>query len=163
MRVLPPVARAYILCAVLAGFACAAPALADSATPWPSVGLLAVLYLGCELVKVCPLMGRRVPEGLGSFFPVVLAAVFLLPPAAAALVALPGGLAGTVTARPAWVRRTWHGAQQAIAAWTAGQVYGVLGGPAALGAGSSGGTGPVRAGGGAGRTDPPPGSRTSRT
>ncbi|WP_405489005.1 HD-GYP domain-containing protein [Streptomyces sp. NBC_00096] len=154
MRVLPPVARAYILCAVLAGFACAAPALADSATPWPSVGLLAVLYLGCELVKVCPLMGRRVPEGLGSFFPVVLAAVFLLPPAAAALVALPGGLAGTVTARPAWVRRTWHGAQQAIAAWTAGQVYGVLGGPAALGAGSSGGTGPVRAGGGGGPDGP---------
>ncbi|WP_328300725.1 HD-GYP domain-containing protein [Streptomyces sp. NBC_00435] len=150
MRVLPPVARAYILCAVLAACACAFPALVDSATPWPSVGLLSVLYLGCELVKVCPLMGRRVPEGLGSFFPVVLAAVFLLPPAAAALVALPGGLAGTVAARPAWVRRTWHGAQQAIAAWTAGQVYGALGGPAALGGGSFGGTGPVGAGGAAG-------------
>ncbi|MGW5395295.1 HD-GYP domain-containing protein [Streptomyces sp. NPDC003952] len=142
MRVLPPLARACVLSAVLAGLACVVPALTGSATPWPSIGLLAVLYLGCELVKVCPLMGRRVPEGLGSFFPVVLAAVFLLPPAAAALVALPGGLAGTVTARPAWVRRIWHGAQQSIAAFTAGQVYGLLGGPGALGAGPSGGTGP---------------------
>ncbi|MFZ3472774.1 HD-GYP domain-containing protein [Streptomyces sp. 4.24] len=142
MRVLPSAARAYILCAVLAACACIAPALADPATPWPSVGLLAVLYLGCELVKVCPLMGRRVPEGLGSFFPVVLAAVFLLPPAAAALVALPGAFAGTVVQRPARVRRVWHAAQQAIAAWTAGRIHGLLGGPAALGAGSSGGAGP---------------------
>lgn len=147
MRVLPPLARAYVLCAALAALACVAPAfvpgLTGSAVPWPSVGLLAVLYLGCELVKVCPLMGHRVPDGLGSFFPVVLAAVFLLPPAAAALVALPGALAGTVTARPAWVRRLWHGAQQSIAAWTAGQVYGLLGGPRALGTGSFGGTGPT--------------------
>ncbi|MFE9563328.1 HD-GYP domain-containing protein [Streptomyces sp. NPDC006487] len=150
MRVLPPLARAYVLCAVIAACACAAPAVTASATPWPGVGLLSVLYLGCELVKVCPLMGRRVPEGLGSFFPVVLAAVFLLPPAAAALVALPGGLAGTVTARPAWVRRVWHGAQQSIAAWTAGQLYGLLGGPGALGAGSSGGTGPPGPDGAAG-------------
>lgn len=142
MRVLPPMARAYVLCAVLAACACIAPALADATTPWPSIGLLSVLYLGCELVKVCPLMGHRVPEGLGSFFPVVLAAVFLLPPAAAALVALPGGLAAAVTARPAWVRRTWHGAQQSIAAWTAGQVYGLLGGPGALAGGPFGGTGP---------------------
>lgn len=155
MRVLRPTARAYIVCAVLASLACALPALTDSATPWPSVGLLSVLYLGCELVKVCPLMGRRVPEGLGSFFPVVLAAVFLLPPAAAALVALPGGLAGTVVQRPAWVRRTWHAAQQSIAAWSAGQIYGLLGGPEALGGpgapgGTSfGGTGPPGADGAA--------------
>ncbi|MEV6952317.1 HD-GYP domain-containing protein [Streptomyces sp. NPDC051183] len=142
MRALPPMARAYILCAVLAAVLCAAPALADPATPWPAVGMLTVLYLGCELVKTCPLLGRRVPEGLGSFFPVVLAAVFLLPPAAAALVALPGGLAGTVVQRPARVRRVWHAAQQSIAAWAAGQAYGLLRGPAALGGDSPGGSGP---------------------
>ncbi|MFE2287589.1 HD-GYP domain-containing protein [Streptomyces sp. NPDC059443] len=142
MRVLPPMARAYIVCAVLAAAGCAAPALADSGTPWPSVALLALLYLGCELVKVCPFLGHRVPEGLGSFFPVVLAAVFLLPPAAAALVAIPGGLAGTVMQRPAWVRRTWHAAQQAIAAWIAGWTYGLLGGVEALAGGSVGATGP---------------------
>ncbi|MCX4691109.1 HD-GYP domain-containing protein [Streptomyces sp. NBC_01408] len=146
MRVLPPGARGYILCAVLAAFACAAPALTDPGTPWASVALLAVLYLGCELVKLCPLLGSRVPEGIGSFFPVLLAAVFLLPPSAAALVALPGGLAGLVVERPAWVRRVWHGAQQATAAWAAGQTYALLHGPATLGAahsgGPSGGSGP---------------------
>ncbi|WSP92246.1 HD domain-containing protein [Streptomyces sp. NBC_01233] len=142
MRVLPPVARGYILCAVLAAAACVAPALTDSGTPWAAVVLLALLYLGCELVKTCPLPGSRVPEGIGSFFPVVLAAVFLLPPAAAALVALPGGFAGTVAERPARVRRVWHGAQQAMAAWAAGQAYGLLRGPAALGGGPSVGSGP---------------------
>ncbi|MEU9300642.1 HD-GYP domain-containing protein [Streptomyces sp. NPDC048269] len=138
MRVLPPGARAYILCAVLAAIACVAPALTDSGTPWATVALLAVLYLGCELVKNCPLPGSRVPEGIGSFFPVVLAAVFLLPPAAAALVALPGGLAGTVVQRPARVRRVWHCAQQSMAAWVAGQTYRLLRGPEALGSGGSG-------------------------
>lgn len=142
MRVLPPMARAYIVCAVLAAAGCAAPALVDTATPWPSVALLALLYLGCELLKYCPFLGHRVPEGLGSFFPVVLAAVFLLPPAAAALVALPGGLAGTVMQRPAWVRRAWHAAQQAIAAWIAGWTYGLLGGSEAVTGGSLRATGP---------------------
>ncbi|WP_251056316.1 HD-GYP domain-containing protein, partial [Streptomyces sp. ISL-94] len=140
MRVLPPGARACILCAVLAALACVAPALTDSGTRWGAVALLAALYLGCELVKVFPLPAGRVPEGIGSFFPVVLAAVFLLPPEAAALVALPGGLAGTVVQRPAWVRRVWHAAQQSIAAWAAGQTYRLLRGPAALG--SPGGSGP---------------------
>ncbi|MFD3540038.1 HD-GYP domain-containing protein [Streptomyces sp. NPDC058662] len=141
MRSLPPLARGYILCAVLAALACAAPALTDPGTPWPAAALLAVLYLGCELVRICPLVGSRVPEGIGSFFPVVLAAVLLLPPAAAALVALPGGLAGAVVQRPAWVRRVWHAAQQATAAWAAGRVYGLLHGPEALGGGPPGGSG----------------------
>ncbi|MFG2621022.1 HD-GYP domain-containing protein [Streptomyces sp. NPDC048507] len=140
MRALPPAARAYVLAAVLAAAACAAPALADPATPWAAVALLAALYLGCELLRTCPLTGARVPEGLGSFFPVLTAAVFLLPPAAAALVAVPGGLAQAVVTRPAGVRRVWHAAQQALAAWAAGGAYGLLGGRAAL-AGSRGAAG----------------------
>ncbi|MFJ6482943.1 HD-GYP domain-containing protein [Streptomyces sp. NPDC091682] len=135
MRALPPGARGFILCAVLAAVACTTPALTDSGTPWAAVALLAVLYLGGELLKACPPLRSRVPEGIGPFFPVVLAAVFLLPPAAAALVALPGGLAGTVVQRPARVRRLWHGAQQATAAWVAGQAYGLLRGPATLSSG----------------------------
>ncbi|MCX5303839.1 HD-GYP domain-containing protein [Streptomyces sp. NBC_00160] len=142
MRVLPPGARGFILCAVLTAAACVTPALTDSGTPWAAVALLAALYLGCALVTSCRLPGSRVPEGMGPFFPVVLAAVFLLPPAAAALVALPGGLAATVAQRPVRVRRVWHGAQQAMAAWAAGQVYGLLHGPATLGGGPSTGSGP---------------------
>ncbi|MFD6229618.1 HD domain-containing phosphohydrolase [Streptomyces sp. NPDC060232] len=141
MRDLPPTARGFVLCAVLAALACTAPALTYSATSRPAVILLAGLYLGCELVKSCPLPGRRVPEGIGSFFPVVLAAVFLLPPAAAALVALPGAFAAPVVQRSALVRRVWHGAQQSVGAWVAGQVFGLLAGPAALGAGPSTGSG----------------------
>lgn len=138
MRALPPVARAYVLAALLAAAACGAPALVDPATPWPAVALLAALYLGCELLRTFPPVGGRVPDGVGSFFPVVMAAVFLLPPAAAALVAMPGGLAQTVVQRPALVRRVWHAAQQAIAAWVAGRAYGLLGGREALaGAGGS--------------------------
>lgn len=133
MRALPPAARGYILCGVLAALACITPAFTGAGTPWPAVVLLSALYLGCELVRFCPLLGSRVPEGIGSFFPVLLAAVFLLPPAAAALVALPGGLAGTVAEPPVRVRRAWHGAQQAMAAWTAGQAFALLGGPDALG------------------------------
>ncbi|RSS64833.1 HD-GYP domain-containing protein [Streptomyces sp. WAC07061] len=126
-------ARACVLAAVLAAAACAAPALlAGSATPWPAVTLLALLYLGCESARNLPVLGRRVPEGIGSFFPVVMAAVFLLPPSAAALVAVPGGLAQRVVRRPAGVRRIWHAAQQATAAWAAGRAYGLLGGREAL-------------------------------
>ncbi|MEU3061213.1 HD-GYP domain-containing protein [Streptomyces subrutilus] len=150
MRALPPGARGYILCVLLAAAACVAPATLDRGTPWPAVALLAALYLGCELVRLCPLPAGRVPEDVGSFFPVLLAAVFLLPPAAAALVALPGGLAGAVVQRPAGVRRVWHAAQQAVAAWGAGHVHGLLGGPATLGAAGSA----VSAGGGAGGPGP---------
>ncbi|MGG8409288.1 HD-GYP domain-containing protein, partial [Streptomyces sp. 12297] len=132
MRVLPPGARVYIACALLGAILCAAPALTADGTPWGAVVLLAGLYPALELVKVRRVFGSRVPEGMGAFFPVLLAAVFLLPPAAAALAAVPGALAGKVTGRPVAVRRVWHAAQQSIAAWAAGQTYALLGGPAAL-------------------------------
>ncbi|ATZ24558.1 Cyclic di-GMP phosphodiesterase response regulator RpfG [Streptomyces lavendulae subsp. lavendulae] len=144
MRALPPTARAFVLAAVLAAAACAAPALTDPATPWTAVVVLAALYLGCELVRVLAPTDRRAPDGLGCFFPVVMAAVFLLPPAAAALVAVPGALAQTVVQRPAGVRRVWHAAQQAVAAHLAGRVHGLLGGRGATagpGSGAPGGTG----------------------
>ncbi|MER5934301.1 HD-GYP domain-containing protein [Streptomyces sp. NPDC002054] len=141
MRVLPPGARVYLLGAVAGAIACLLPALADpGAVPWRTVALLGGLYLGCELVKACRLPGGRVPEGIGSFFPVVFAAVFLLPPSAAALAAVPGALTGRIEQRieqrPAGLRRVWHAAQQATAAWAAGHIYALLGGPEAL-AGSS--------------------------
>ncbi|MFH7594885.1 HD-GYP domain-containing protein [Streptomyces racemochromogenes] len=133
MRVLPPAARACVLAAVLAAVACVLPALRPgSAVDWPAVGLPAALCLGCEAVRVLPFRGRAAPEGLGSHLPVVLAAVFLLPPSAAALAALPGGLAQPAARRPVAVRRVWHAAQQAVAAWAAGLAYGLLGGRAAL-------------------------------
>ncbi|MCX4669831.1 HD-GYP domain-containing protein [Streptomyces sp. NBC_01381] len=133
MRSIAPWARAYILCVALGAAACAAPAL-SARTPWAAVALLAVLYAGCEQASRCRVIGRRAPGGLGTFFPVLLAAVFLLPPAGAALVALPGALLARVERRPRWVRRIWRAAQLALAAWASARVYGACGGPAAVAA-----------------------------
>ncbi|WP_425829766.1 HD-GYP domain-containing protein [Streptomyces fractus] len=133
MRSVPPVARAYVLLtAALAAF-CAAPAF-SAATSWPGVALLALLYAGCEQLGRCRLIGRRAPKGMGTFFPVLLAGAFLLPPAAAALVALPGALLASVERRPAWLRKVWRAAQLALASWAAAQVFGALGGPDAVSA-----------------------------
>ncbi|MFF1693887.1 HD-GYP domain-containing protein [Streptomyces sp. NPDC058257] len=133
MRSIAPLARAYILCAALAAAACAAPAL-TSRTPWAALGLLAALYAGCEQASRCRVIGRRGPNGLGTFFPVLLAAVFLLPPAAAALVAVPGALLARVERSPRWVRRVWRAAQLVLAAWASAWVYGALGGHEAVAA-----------------------------
>ncbi|MFE8936452.1 HD-GYP domain-containing protein [Streptomyces sp. NPDC007872] len=136
MKVVPPAARVYIGCTLLAAGACVLPALRPGA-PWESIALLAALYALCELPARCPLLGRAlggsVPMGTGSFFPVLLAAALLLPPAAAALTAVPGSLLTRVEEPPATPRRAWRAAATALAAWAAAHAAGALGGPAALG------------------------------
>ncbi|MEU8568451.1 HD-GYP domain-containing protein [Streptomyces pathocidini] len=136
MRAVPPMARAYILCAVLAAAACAAPALRPGAgTPWGAVALLALLYAACEQLTRCPFMGRRAPTGMGSFVPVLLAGAFLLPPSAAALVAVPGALLGRVEQHPVWLRRLWHAGQLPLASCAAAHAFGASpGGGHVLGA-----------------------------
>ncbi|MFD9864396.1 HD-GYP domain-containing protein [Streptomyces alboflavus] len=126
MRSVPARARGYVLCVALGGGACVAPALGPG-TRWTVVALLAALYAGGE---------RAVRHGVAArtFFPVLLAGVFLLPPAAAALVAVPGALCARVERRPRWLRRAWRAAQLALAAWAAGQAYAALDGPQAASA-----------------------------
>ncbi|WP_327273021.1 HD-GYP domain-containing protein [Streptomyces sp. NBC_01224] len=137
-------ARAYIPTAAVGALLCVLPALGTGAgTPWATVGLLTGLYLVCELPGRCPFFGSSVPIGAGSFFPLLLAAAFLLPPAAAALVAIPGSLVGRVEAPPATARRVWRTAQLAVTVWAASSVHGLLGGTATLG-GTGTGTGPDR-------------------
>ncbi|MEU6079480.1 HD-GYP domain-containing protein [Streptomyces sp. NPDC047108] len=124
MRAVPPGARAYILCAVLAAVACAVPAVRPGAgTPWTVVGLLALLYAACEQLTRCPFMGHRAPTGMGSFVPVLLAGAYLLPPSAAALVAVPGALFGRVEQHPVWLRRVWHAAQFPLASYFAALAF----------------------------------------
>ncbi|MFD6418417.1 HD domain-containing phosphohydrolase [Streptomyces sp. NPDC060194] len=124
MRGVPPAACAYIACAVVAAAVCAAPA--DLGRWGPTVAVLAALYAACERLSRRPY--------LGAFFPVLLAGAFLLPPAAAALVAVPGSLLSRVEQRPAWLRRVWRAAELALACWVAAQVHRLLGGPAAVAA-----------------------------
>lgn len=133
MRSVPATARAYILCAAVCTVLCALPALrGDVPIPWRALTLLAALYALCELPARCRHFGALVPVGAGSFFPVLLAASFLLPPAVATLVAVPGALLGRVERRPSGVRRVWRAAQVALATWATAQTYVLLGGGRAL-------------------------------
>ncbi|WP_371669216.1 HD-GYP domain-containing protein [Streptomyces sp. NBC_00289] len=120
METVPPRARVYVSCVAVGALLCLRP-LPAAHTPWWAVLLLAALYGGCERVAA----RWRVA---GTFFPVLLAAAFLLPPAAAALVPLPGALLSPVDRRPRGLRRVWRAAQLAIAVWVAARVHGALGG-----------------------------------
>jgi hypothetical protein len=128
-RPLPPAARVTVAAGAAAAVLCAAPALRQG-THWGPVAVLAVLYaLGEPGVVPARLAGRHPPSAVGPLLPVLLSAALLLPPAAAALVAVPGSLAG----RPVpWVRRFWRAAHLGVAVWAAALAARVLGGPAAL-------------------------------
>ncbi|MBK3579227.1 HD-GYP domain-containing protein, partial [Streptomyces sp. MBT65] len=120
MEATPARARAYVVCAVLGALWCLLP-LPAVHTPWWAVALLAALYAGCEQVA------RR--RFAGTFYPVLLAAAFLLPPPAAALVPLPGALFSHVAQQGSpWLRRSWRAAQLALAVWAAGRAHWALGG-----------------------------------
>ncbi|MEU9762178.1 HD domain-containing phosphohydrolase [Streptomyces sp. NPDC001834] len=132
-------ARACIGTVAVGALSCVLPALRPGAeTPWVTLGLLTGLYLVCELLWRCPFLGSA-PVGAGSFFPLLLAGAFLLPPAAAALVAVPGSLVGRVDDPPATARRVWRAAQLALTVWAASTAHVLLGGRAALGGTGTGG------------------------
>ena len=130
MRRLPAAARGYIGGAALAAALCAAPAVRLGAdAPWTGALALAALYGLCERIRHCPLMGGRVPLGMGSFFPVLLAGALLLPPPLAALAAVPGALIARAQARSAAARKIWHAAELAMACWAASHVFRAIGHP----------------------------------
>ncbi|GAA1968091.1 HD-GYP domain-containing protein [Kitasatospora viridis] len=121
------------------------------AVDWPRVALLAFLHACWEslaqgLPTPCLRAARRLrdalrrggrpalradqlPSGPGSFLPVLFAGVLMLPPAAAALVALPAAVTGAEADR---LRRAFNAAQFALAAWTASAVFRALAGPRLL-------------------------------
>ncbi|WP_409469795.1 HD-GYP domain-containing protein [Streptomyces sp. HC307] len=119
MEAVPARARVYVACVVLGALVCLL-SLPTVRASWWAMTLLAVLYAGGEW-----LARRRIA---GAFHPVLLAGAFLLPPAAAALVALPGALLSPVERRPVGLRRIWRAAQLALAVWAAARVHGALGG-----------------------------------
>ncbi|GAB3180233.1 HD domain-containing phosphohydrolase [Streptomyces incanus] len=155
MEALPARARVYVTGVVVAGLLCLLPAvplppaplpqLLPAApgpdTPWGAVASLAVLYAGCERLARSRHLGA--PNPGGTFHPVLLAAAFLLPPSAAALVALPGALLIPVEQRPFLTRRIWRAGQLTLVVWAASRAHLAAGGreavadgdvPAALGA-----------------------------
>ncbi|WP_199552838.1 HD-GYP domain-containing protein [Streptomyces sp. N35] len=137
MRPIPVPARLLIAVVALAGAVCVLPVVTTPGIRWGAVALLAALYAMCEWMTRCPFLGERAPRSMGAFFPVLLAAIFLLPAPAAALAAVPGALLGRVEQRPEAPRRIWRGGQLALACWAAGQAHHLLGGRASLGAGGA--------------------------
>ncbi|MGW5546419.1 HD-GYP domain-containing protein, partial [Streptomyces sp. NPDC003998] len=83
MEAVPARARGYVACVALLALLCLLP-LPTIRTPWSALALLCALYAACEHV-----VRRRFG---GTFYPVLLAGAFLLPPPAAALVPLPAAL-----------------------------------------------------------------------
>ncbi|MGW0332664.1 HD-GYP domain-containing protein [Streptomyces sp. NPDC003011] len=120
MEAVPARARVYVASVVVLALVCLAP-LPAVRTPWWAVALLALLYAGCEQAAA-----RR--PFTGTFYPVLLAGAFLLPPPAAALVALPGALLSRAEQRPRWLRRVWRAAQLVVGVWLAARVHWALGG-----------------------------------
>ncbi|QNP70311.1 HD-GYP domain-containing protein [Streptomyces roseirectus] len=109
MEAIPGRARVFVGCVAAVAVLMCVP---SSRTPWAAVALLALVHAA----------GERAVRG--TFHPVLLAAAFLLPPPAAALVPLPGALCASV----GWVRKVWRGASAAVAVWCAGRVHWGFGG-----------------------------------
>ncbi|MEU5097354.1 HD-GYP domain-containing protein [Streptomyces sp. NPDC020996] len=126
MEAVPARARVYVACAVLGAACCLLP-LCGPRTPCWAVALPAALYAAGE-------QAAARWRFAGTFYPVLLAGAFLLPPAAAALVPLPGALLSPVGRRSPWLRRTWRAAQLALAVCAAARVHRALGGPDAVAA-----------------------------
>lgn len=123
MDAVPARARGYVAAVALSAVSCLLP-LPRTHTPWWALALLAALYAACEHA-----VRRRFG---GTFYPVLLAGAFLLPPAAAALVPVPAALLTPVEHRPALLRRVWRAAQPALAVWAAARTHCALGGEDAV-------------------------------
>ncbi|PNG22198.1 HD-GYP domain-containing protein [Streptomyces cahuitamycinicus] len=132
MEAVPARARVSIACAAIAALLCLLP-LPGVPAPWWAVALLAALYAGCERVARSRFVGISHPAG--TFYPVLLAGAFLLPPPAAALVAVPGALLSHAGQRPVALRRVWRAAQLVLGVWAAASVHSLLGGRDAVAAG----------------------------
>ncbi|MFJ3303024.1 HD-GYP domain-containing protein [Streptomyces sp. NPDC086549] len=119
MEAVPARARVYVACVALLTLLCLLP-LPRTHAPWWAVALLAAVYAACE-----HLVRRRFG---GTFYPVLLAGAFLLPPPAAVLVPLPAALLSHGGQPPTPLRRVWRAAQPALAVWGASRVHWALGG-----------------------------------
>ncbi|MGA5818907.1 HD-GYP domain-containing protein [Kitasatospora sp. NPDC094028] len=116
---------------------------------WPKVVLLSFLH-GCweslaqglrtpclRLVRralLRPALPERAPArpGANAFFPVLFAGVLMLPPAAAALVAVPAALLGGPIAPGIRRRQLFNGSQLALCAFASSVVFHLLRGPELL-------------------------------
>ncbi|MFC1412068.1 HD-GYP domain-containing protein [Streptacidiphilus sp. N1-12] len=124
-RTLPPAARAYVALVLVAALGCVLPLLGEVRTgqQWSRTAVLALLFALCD--RLGSRAGGAADQAPGAgvaHFPVLLAGVILLPPAAAALVALPGALLAPALP-PRTVRRAWNAAQLGLSCFLAGSLF----------------------------------------
>ncbi|MBV2353182.1 HD-GYP domain-containing protein [Streptomyces sp. J2-1] len=119
MEAVPGRARALVVLAAVPVALCVVR-LPGTRTPWWALALLAAVYAAGERG-----LGARFG---GTFHPVLLAAAFLLPPPAAALVPLPAALLAPAGERTAPVRRVWRALRLALAVGAASLTHWALGG-----------------------------------
>ncbi|WP_063770671.1 HD-GYP domain-containing protein [Streptacidiphilus carbonis] len=126
-RALPTVARVYVALVVAAALGWVLSALPQvrTAEAWSRAAVLALLFLGCDLVARSAAAGDEAAPA--AHFPVLLAGALLLPPSAAALVALPAALLAPA-APPRAVRRCWNAAQLGLSAFAGSCAFRALDG-----------------------------------
>jgi HD superfamily phosphohydrolase YqeK len=117
MRGLPLAAWAYV-CGVIATAAVVVATAFQNTLPWPTLGVLAALFLACESAPALLNIQRAV---VSLSFSVGLASVVLIGPHGAALV---GSVAVFSLHRGIQlVKRAYNGAQYALCCYAAGSVY----------------------------------------
>ena len=132
MEALPAPARICVTGAALVALLCLLPLPApdDPAWWWQAAALLALLYAAGEWLVRSARPGAANPSG--TLYPVLLAGAFLLPPHAAALVALPAALLAPVEQPPLLPRRIWRAAQLVLAVRAAAETHTAAGGREAV-------------------------------
>ncbi|MER8183643.1 HD-GYP domain-containing protein [Kitasatospora sp. NPDC094015] len=151
---LPPAVVGCVAAVAAAALCCLLPLLVAEPAPWVGgpvdlrrLAPLAVLHLCLESIaqglptpcaRIWRVLRRRDQDpaepagGPGSsFLPVLFTGVLMLPPAAAALVAVPAALVGRVPA-PRGPRRLWNAGQLAVAAFAAAATFHLVDGPRLL-------------------------------
>jgi putative nucleotidyltransferase with HDIG domain len=125
-------ARLCVAVVTLAAAFAVTPALTGPVhTEWAVLLPLSAFHAVCECAPRLPLLRGRLPRNTAACLPVLLTAVLLLPPAAAALTPVAGALLGQVADRHAAARRLWHAGRLVLAAEAAARVWLLLDGPRA--------------------------------
>jgi putative nucleotidyltransferase with HDIG domain len=125
MTVLPRAARIYVCAVVLAGVTAGGFAVSRVTKPWEILGLAAVVLLCASLSEIVDASGIR-SVSLG--FVVVIAAIFILGPSAAIVVAAASAFTHTPGGSTP-VKRAFNAAQFALAGGAGGLMFDVLHGP----------------------------------
>ena len=128
MRDMPRRAQAYVYAIMCAGLVLVILASLHGRVDWPDVALLGVLFWFADSREIITRTGTL---GVSAGFPVALASLLLLGAWGGALVCSVSAIAYARNA--AWFKHVFNGAQSALSAFVAGNIYHAFPGAAAAG------------------------------